>query len=107
MATRIRLKRMGGKEGPFYRLVVAEFPLSPETGALLRKSAIMTLPKEPVISIKEERALAWLASGAQPSETVKALLKKTGIIQKFTEQRAMAPEQASAEAPAPEAAPAE
>lgn len=107
MATRIRLKRMGGKKAPFYRLVVADSRF-PRDGRFIEEIGYYDpTKKEPVISIKEERALAWLASGAQPSETVKALLKKSGIIQKFTEQKGMAPEQASAEAPAPEAAPAE
>ncbi len=82
MATRIRLKRMGAKKAPFYRLVVAD-SRSPRDGRFIEEIGFYDPTKDPaVINVKEERALYWLNTGAQPSETVKALLNKAGVTNK-------------------------
>jgi len=83
MATKIRLKRMGAKNNPFYRVVIAD-SRSPRDGKVIEEIGYYNPVKQPAeIQVDEERALYWLKTGAQPSETVKALLKKTGVWQKF------------------------
>lgn len=77
---KIRLKRMGAHKKPFYRVVVAD-ARSPRDGKFIEEIGYynpMTEPKE--IKINEEKAKQWLNSGAQPTETVKTLFKKSGII---------------------------
>ncbi|WP_227766692.1 30S ribosomal protein S16 [Zhaonella formicivorans] len=87
MATKIRLRRMGAKKAPFYRLVVAD-SRSPRDGRFIEEIGYYNPVQEPeVIEINEEKAIKWLGSGAQPSDTVKALLKKAGVWQKFAENK--------------------
>jgi small subunit ribosomal protein S16 len=87
MATKMRLKRMGAKKAPFYRLVVAD-SRSPRDGRIIEEIGYYNPIKEPAeIKVDEERALRWLGTGAQPSETVRALLKKAGVWQKFVAAR--------------------
>lgn len=82
MATRIRLKRIGAKKAPFYRVVVAD-SRSPRDGRFIEEIGYYDPTKEPaVVNINEERAKYWVGTGAQPSETVKALLTKAGVIGK-------------------------
>ncbi len=81
MATKIRLKRMGSKKAPFYRLVVAD-ARAPRDGRFIEEVGYYNPIKED-LKVDEEKALKWLGDGAQPSETVKALFKKTGVMQKF------------------------
>ena len=79
MATTIRLKRMGGKKAPFYRVVVADSRY-PRDGRFIEEIGYYDPTKNPaVISIDEEKIRAWLASGATPSDTVKSLMKKAGV----------------------------
>lgn len=86
MATRIRLKRMGAKKKPFYRIVVAD-SRSPRDGRFIEEIGHYDPCKNPVeVRIDDERAVQWLKNGAQPSETVKALLKKAGLIDKAAEE---------------------
>jgi small subunit ribosomal protein S16 len=80
---RIRLRRMGARKHPSYRIVVADIR-SPRDGAFVENIGNydpMTNPE--TIVIKEERALHWLRQGAQPSETTARLLGKAGILEKF------------------------
>ncbi len=85
MATKIRLKRMGAKKAPFYRIVVAD-ARAPRDGRFIEEIGYYNPTKEPVtLKIDEEKALAWLNNGAQPSDTTKALLRKVGVLQKFNE----------------------
>ncbi|MDN5326508.1 MAG: small subunit ribosomal protein [Moorella sp. (in: firmicutes)] len=87
MATKIRLKRMGAKKAPFYRLVVAD-SRSPRDGRVVEEIGYYNPVKQPVeIKVDEEKALQWLNTGAQPSETVRALLKKAGVWQKYIAAR--------------------
>jgi small subunit ribosomal protein S16 len=82
MATKIRLKRLGAKKAPFYRVVVAD-SRSPRDGRFIEEIGYYDPTKDPaVIKIDEERAKYWVSTGAQPSETVKALLTKAGVIGK-------------------------
>jgi small subunit ribosomal protein S16 len=83
MAVRIRLRRMGKTKRPFYRVVVAD-QRSPRDGRFIENiGRYHPLDDPSVIEIDEERALHWLRVGAQPSNTVKVLMTKTGIWEKF------------------------
>jgi small subunit ribosomal protein S16 len=87
MATRIRLKRMGAKKNPFYRVVVAD-SRSPRDGKFIEEIGYYDPSTEPVtIKIDEEKALKWLANGAKPSDTAKSLFQKQGIMAKFAANR--------------------
>ncbi len=80
MAVKIRLRRMGAKKMPFYRVVVADSRY-PRTGRFIEEIGTynpMTDPAE--VKIDGEKAKQWIANGAQPTDTVRALLKKTGAI---------------------------
>ena len=80
MAVKIILKRMGAKKNPFYRVVVAD-SRSPRDGRFIEEIGYynpMTNPAE--VKIDAEKANKWLATGAQPTDTVRALLKKTEIL---------------------------
>ncbi len=81
MAVKIRLKRMGAKKRPFYRIVVAD-ARAPRDGKFIEEIGYynpVSQPKE--IKIDNEKATKWLKNGAQPTETVKDLFKKNGIIE--------------------------
>ncbi len=81
MAVKIRLKRMGMKKHPFYRVVVADIT-SPRDGRFIEEIGYYDPMTEPAkISIDNEKAKMWLQNGAQPTETVKVLLKKSGAIE--------------------------
>ena len=77
---KIRLKRMGAKKAPFYRVVVADSRY-PRNGRFIEEIGTFDPKTEPsTIKIDAELANKWLANGAQPTETVKAYLKKNGIL---------------------------
>ena len=81
MAVKIRLKRMGQKKAPFYRIVVAD-ARSPRDGRFVDEIGTYDPTKDPSeFHVDEEAAKKWLATGAQPTETVGKLLKVAGIIQ--------------------------
>lgn len=83
MAVKIRLKRMGAKKAPFYRLVVAD-ALSPRDGRFIEEIGYYDPTKDPaIISVKEEKAVEWLRRGAQPTDTVRSLFTKAGIYEKM------------------------
>ncbi|MEW6523440.1 MAG: 30S ribosomal protein S16 [Bacillota bacterium] len=85
MAVRIRLKRMGAKKNPFYRLVVAD-ARSPRDGRFIAEVGYYDPTAEPsVIKVEEDKVLEWLSRGAQPSETARAVLAKAGVLQKYQE----------------------
>ena len=80
MATKIRLRRMGAKKKPFYRIVVAD-SRAPRDGRTIEEIGYYNPNVNPAeIKVDVEAAQKWLATGAQPSDTVKALLKKAGVI---------------------------
>ena len=79
MAVKIRLRRMGQKKAPFYRIVVAD-SRSPRDGRFLEEIGYYDPTKEPSeIRVDEEAAKKWLANGAQPTQTVEKILKTAGI----------------------------
>ncbi|MBQ1396257.1 MAG: 30S ribosomal protein S16 [Eubacterium sp.] len=77
---KIRLKRMGAHKKPFYRVVVADSRNAIDGKFIEELGYYDPMQEPPVIKIDEEKAKKWLGNGAQPSETVKGLFKKSGII---------------------------
>lgn len=83
MAVKLRLKRMGSKQKPFYRVVAAD-SRSPRDGRFIETVGTYDpVKKEESITIDEEKALKWLNNGAQPTDTVKNILTKKGIWAKY------------------------
>ncbi len=77
---KIRLRRMGAKKAPYYRVVVADSRY-PRDGRFIEKLGTYNPMAEPAeINIDGERAKQWIANGAQPTDTVKDLLKKAGVL---------------------------
>ena len=88
MAVKIRLKRMGAKKSPFYRIVVAD-ERSPRDGRFIESIGTYDSTVTPaVVKIDEEKALSWLADGAQPTDTVRSMFSKQGIMAKLVEAKA-------------------
>ncbi len=88
MATRIRLKRTGSRHQPHFRVVVVDQRKSRD-GRSIEEIGYYNPRTDPAtIDINEERALYWLGVGAQPSETVRSLLEKTGVMKSFHEAQA-------------------
>ena len=80
MAVKIRLRRMGAEKAPFYRVVVADSRF-PRDGRFIEEIGYYDPTKEPaVVKIDAEKAQKWIANGAQPTDTVKDILKKSGVI---------------------------
>ena len=80
MAVKIRLRRMGAKKAPFYRVVVADSRY-PRDGRFVEEIGYFNPMTEPAeVKIDAEKAKKWIANGAQPTDTVKSLLKKENII---------------------------
>lgn len=84
MAVKIRLKRMGAKRNPFYRVVVAD-SRSPRDGRFIEEIGTYNPVAKPTAEVKidEEKALQWLQNGAKPSDTVRNLFSNQGIMEKF------------------------
>lgn len=81
MAVKIRLKRIGAKKNPFYRVVVADSRY-PRDGRFIEEIGTYDPLVEPAkVIIDSEKAAQWLKNGAQPTDTVRSLLKRQGIIQ--------------------------
>lgn len=82
MATKIRLARAGAKKRPFYQVVVAD-ERSRRDGRYIENMGTYDPTKNPaVLKLNEEKVLAWIGKGAQPTDTVRQLLKKAGILDK-------------------------
>ena len=80
MAVKIRLRRMGAKKAPFYRVIVAD-ERSPRDGKFIDEIGYYNPLRDPAeIKIDAAKAEKWLNDGAQPTETVKSILKKSGIV---------------------------
>ncbi|MGN0588334.1 MAG: 30S ribosomal protein S16 [Ruminiclostridium sp.] len=80
MAVKIRLRRMGAKKAPFYRVVVADSRY-PRDGRFIEEIGYYDPTKEPsVVKIDAEKAQQWIKNGAQPTDTVKKILKNNGIV---------------------------
>ncbi len=81
MAVKIRLRRMGAKKAPFYRVVVAD-SRSPRDGRFIEELGIYDPTSEPTtFRVDQDKVKQWMANGAQPTETVRVLLKKSGVIE--------------------------
>ena len=80
MAVKIRLRRIGAKKAPFYRVVVADSRY-PRDGRFIEEIGYYNPLTEPaVINIDNEKAKQWIANGAQPTDTVRVLLKKSNVL---------------------------
>ena len=80
MAVKIRLRRMGAKKAPFYRIVVADSRY-PRDGRFIEEIGYYNPMQEPsLVKVDAEKAKKWIANGAQPTDTVKSLLKKENIL---------------------------
>lgn len=80
MAVKIRLRRMGAKKAPFYRIVVADSRY-PRDGRFIEEIGYYNPLEEPsVVKVDAEKAKKWIANGAQPTDTVKALFKKHDVL---------------------------
>jgi small subunit ribosomal protein S16 len=87
VATKIRLKRMGAKKNPFYRVVISD-SRSPRDGRFIEEIGFYNPTTNPAtIRIDEEKAISWLSQGAKPTDTAKSLLQKQGIMAKFAQKR--------------------
>ncbi|TLS37341.1 30S ribosomal protein S16 [Pseudalkalibacillus caeni] len=83
MAVKIRLKRMGAKKNPFYRLVVAD-SRAPRDGRFIEEIGFYNPVASPIeIKIDEEKALDWMLKGAKPSDTVRNLFSNAGLMEKL------------------------
>lgn len=83
MAVKLRLKRQGAKQRPFYRIVAAD-SRSPRDGRFIEIIGTYNpIPEKYEVKIDEEKALYWLNNGAQPTDTVRSLLRKNGIMAKY------------------------
>ena len=88
MATRIRLKRTGSRHQPHYRVVVVDQRKSRDGRSIEEIGYYNPRTDPPTIDIDGDRALYWLGVGAQPSETVRSLFEKTGVMKSFREAQA-------------------
>ena len=87
MAVKIRLMRLGAKKSPFYRIVVADSRF-PRDGRFIEIVGHYDSTTEPaVVKIEEDKAIDWLQKGAQPTDTVRNLLSKAGILKKWDEAK--------------------
>lgn len=87
MAVKIRLKRMGAKKAPFYRIVVADARAPRDGRQIETVGTYNPLTQPATLKIDEEKALKWLANGAKPSDTVRNLFSDEGIMEKFHNQK--------------------
>mgnify|MGYP005806979641 CR=1 FL=1 len=80
MAVKMRLRRMGAKKAPFYRIVVADSRFPRDGRSIEELGYYNPMQDPPVLQINGEKAKEWIAKGAQPTDTVRDLLKKNGIL---------------------------
>ena len=87
MAVKIRLNRMGAKKNPYYRIVVAD-SRAPRDGRFIEVLGNYDPSQQPaLVNVDEEKVIDWMRKGAQPTDTVKNLLSKQGIMAKFAAAR--------------------
>ena len=91
MAVKIRLRRMGTKQTPFYRVVVAD-ERAARDGRFLESLGTYDPRKTPIgLKVDADKALRWLERGAQPTDTVRTLLRTAGVLRRFAELRTKPP----------------
>lgn len=83
MAVKLRLKRMGAKQKPFYRIVAADSRNSRDGKFIETVGTYNPIKKPHELSVNEEKALYWLNNGAQPTDTVRNLLSQAGVMAKY------------------------
>ncbi|MBR2685993.1 MAG: 30S ribosomal protein S16 [Erysipelotrichaceae bacterium] len=87
MAVKLRLKRMGAKKAPFYRIVAADSRY-PRDGRFIESIGYYDPTREPAeVKVDKELALKWLNNGAQPSDTVRNILSKQGVMKEFNDAK--------------------
>ncbi|WP_066193953.1 30S ribosomal protein S16 [Gracilibacillus timonensis] len=87
MAVKIRLRRMGSKRNPFYRIVVAD-SRSPRDGRIIEQIGTYNPVANPTeVKLDEDKAINWMANGAKPSDTVRNIFSTEGIMKKFHESK--------------------
>lgn len=87
MAVKLRLKRMGSKQRPFYRIVAAD-SRSPRDGRFIETVGTYDpIKKSENVTVDEEKTLKWLSNGAVPTDTVKSILTQTGVWAKFKNKK--------------------
>ena len=87
MAVKLRLSRMGAKKNPFYRIVAAD-SRSPRDGRFIEIVGTYDPKTNPAtVTLKEEEIMKWLNDGAQPTDTVRSILSKAGIMKKYAENK--------------------
>jgi len=86
MAVKLRLKRMGGKQKPFYRIVATD-SRSPRDGKFIETVGTYDPLKDSKVTINEEKAMKWLNNGAIPTDTVRNILKDNGIMKKYQDSK--------------------
>ena len=96
MSVRIRLARVGRKKGPAYRVVVADSRKARDGRFIEILGFYQPQNTQPIVEVDGEKALAWMMKGAVPSDTVRSIFRKAGIMRKFHEARKPAPKQQAA-----------
>ena len=87
MAVKLRLKRMGSKQRPFYRIIAAD-SRSPRDGRFIESVGTYDpIKKDENVTVDEEKVLKWLNNGAQPTDTVKSSLTQTGVWAKYKNKK--------------------
>ena len=87
MAVKLRLKRMGSKQRPFYRIIAAD-SISPRDGRFIESVGTYDpIKKDENVTVDEEKVLKWLNNGAQPTDTVKSILTQTGVWAKYKNKK--------------------
>ena len=87
MAVKLRLKRMGAKKAPVYRIVAADSRARRDGKAIDEVGTYNPVKEPAIITVNEEKVLYWLGNGAIPTETVRSILSKTGVMKKFHETK--------------------
>ncbi len=90
MAVKIKLRRMGAKQHPFYRLVVGDSRVAGGGKVLENLGTYDPQGEQPALQVRAERALHWLQRGAQPTDSVRQLLRRAGVMRQFAELKAAA-----------------
>lgn len=89
MAVKLRLKRMGKKQAPYYRIVAADSRVKRDGKAIEEIGSYDPTKNPAIIKVNKEAALKWLATGAQPTETVRSIFSKEGIMKAFHESKSV------------------
>ncbi len=87
MAVKIKLRRMGAKQHPFYRLIVGDSRVAGGGKVLENLGTYDPHGDQPVLQVQAERALHWLQRGAQPTDSVRQLLRRAGVMRQFAEMK--------------------